>query len=75
MTKIIVNKLCNFTLADFGTHVNCTTSPILGTMFLFFFIGNTIFFEKMNIMFMMMNTLDMKKIQKAQELKLTANKL
>ena len=26
-------------------------------------------------MFMMMNTLDMKKIQKAQQLKLTANKL
>ena len=30
--------------------------------------GNRIFIEKMNIMFMMMNTLDMKKIQKAQDL-------
>ena len=34
-------------------------------------IGNDNFIEKMNIVFMMMNTLDMKKIQKAQELKLT----
>ena len=34
-------------------------------------IANNNFIEKMNILFMMMNTLDMKKIQKAQELKLT----
>ena len=41
----------------------------------FFFIGNRTFFEKMNIMFMMMNTLDVTKLQKAQVLNLTANKL
>lgn len=44
--------------------------------FLFFiFIDNRTFIEKKNIMFIMMNTMDMKKIHKAQELKLTANKL
>ena len=32
----------------------------------FFLIGNKTFIEKMNIVFMMMNTLDMKKIQKAR---------
>ena len=34
--------------------------------FFFFLIGNKTFIEKMNIVFMMMNTLDMKKIQKAR---------
>jgi len=38
-------------------------------------IGNKTFIEKMNMVFMMMNTLDMKKIEKAQELKLKANRL
>ena len=35
---------------------------------LFLKISNRIFIEKMKIVFMMMNTLDMKKIQKAQKL-------
>jgi len=39
-----------------------------------FFIGNKTFIEKLNIVFMMMNALDIK-IHKAQELELTANKL
>ena len=40
-----------------------------------FWIGYRTFIDKMNIVFMMMNTLDVKKIQKTQELKLAANKL
>ena len=36
------------------------------SIFFFFLIGNKTFIEKMNIVFMMMNTLDMKKIQKAR---------
>ena len=43
--------------------------------FFFFWIGYRNFIDKMNIVFMMMNTLDVKKIQKTQELKLAANKL
>ena len=34
--------------------------------FFLFLIGNKTFIEKMNIVLMMMNTLDMKKIQKAR---------
>ena len=48
-------------------HALCTWLELI----LFFLIGNRNFIEKMNIVFVMMNTLDMKKIQKAQEL--TAN--
>ena len=44
-------------------------------MLFIFYLGNRTFIEKMNIVFMMMNTLDMKIIQKAQELKLIANRL
>ena len=60
-------------------------------LYIYFLIGNRYFIEKMNIIFMMMNTLDMKnlqkaifmmmntldmkKLQKAQELPLRANRL
>ena len=48
---------------------------VLHSSYFFFLIGNRTFIEKINIVFMMMNTLDMEKIHKAQELKQTANKL
>ena len=44
-------------------------------LYIFFLIGNRSFIEKMNKVFMMMNTLDMKKLQKAQELQLRDNRL
>ena len=44
-------------------------------LYIDFLIGNRSFIEKMNKVFVMMNTLDMKKLQKAQELQLRDNRL
>ena len=63
------NLMVIFNHARFSIHFLCLPTLIMCNFF--FFIGNITFIEKMNIMFMMMNTLDMKKIHKVQELKLT----